>query len=295
MNPRHRRSPKNQILMNAYPSYLDGYGVFSFMENMPWSTTLEASDLDVLYFSHSGMKFIAPFMYNFLDDDGEMTTAGANRVGALLRTRFIMKWEHLWNNYTMGYNPLHTYSLTEEGSKSRELDGTDSQTRTPNLTDRATIDDTVTYEEDTSSSLVHGETVTDSGTNDTTTEHKVQGFNSSDYVSHSEDVVDGENTSSEIHSGTDSTTGANDSTTSRDGTNVLTKTGTETTSGTNSEDESEEYTVTKSGNAYRSPAELLELDRILWETDFLDIVFADIDSVITLAVYSDRPINKYVF
>ena len=51
-----------------------------------------------------------------------------------------------------------------------------------------------------------------------------------------------------------------------------------------------ETTTTKTGNIFKSPAELLTVDREFWLTEFFDIIFDDIDAMLTLAVYSESPV-----
>ena len=54
-------------------------------------------------------------------------------------------------------------------------------------------------------------------------------------------------------------------------------------------------TRTKSGNVFKSPGELLSIDRDFWLTEFFDIVFADIDDLLALSVFSDSPVRHKVY
>ena len=272
INPRHRRSPRNLLINQAFADWDDGGGLFSILAadstELPWED-VSAAALDIAYHGmRSGEKFCAPIIYNYVDEDtGELTEAGATKIKNALLAMFSQKWSHLWNIYTAEYNPLHTYTLTEEGEDSRttDTDATNTETKDLLTTNR--------YEEDTTDSNTRTPNLTDTQNN------QVYGFNSSTPVDQSKSTA--------IHTGTEGNSGSGSvdsvGTTEQDGTdtNVLDKT----------VDESGSYSKTRTGNLYRSPAELLSFDRDFWLTGYFDIVFADIDKMLTLSVYADGQIN----
>lgn len=316
MNPRHRRSPKNLTLNQALPDWDAGAGIFSKLDaggpTTPWHSYVSAAGLDIAYQGmRSGDKFVTNIFYKYLDDDGELTTTGANKIISAIQARFYQKWQHLWDDYVLEYSPLNSYDITEEYEK--------SSTRTPNLSVREHGDDDTTYENDTSSSLVHGHTVTDSGTDTTTDTHghvivdsgqpssttttQVKGFNAVAFedkqkettanVTDNTETHSGQDTSALLHgkvetnAGTDTTTGAEDSSTRRD-IDITTA-----TTGTDKNDE--EFSSTKQGTMYRAPAELLKLDRDFWLDDYFSIVFTDLDTLLTLAIYSEREVSTTIY
>ena len=282
MNPRHRRSPKNLTLNDVFPEWYDSGGIFSALDDsdaVPWEG-VESSGLDIAYHGEkSGSKFISPLLYNFIDTDGEITTAGKEAVSSAIKARYYQKWNHLWGVYSTQYNPLDTYNLTE--TNERDL----------------------TRGEDESGSMVHGHVITDGGTDTTTTTHghvvtdtgdptsdttdQVMGFNSSEFVDKQKTSVESHTDNVETHSGSD--------------TNALlhgkteTNSGTDTTSSEIDETVHEEFSSTKQGTMYRAPAELLSLDRDFWLRDFFSIVFEDVDNMLTLAIYSERDTQTKVF
>lgn len=348
MNPRHRRSPKNLTLNQALPDWDEGAGIFSKLDagnpTTPWHNYVSAAGLDIAYQGmRSGDKFVTNIFYKYLDDDGELTTSGASKIISAIQARFYQKWKHLWDDYVLEYSPLNSYNMTEEYEK--------SSTRTPNLSVREHGDDDTTYENDTSSSLLHGHTITDSGTDTTTDTHghiitdsgtdtttdthghvitdagqpssttttQVKGFNAVAFEDKQKDTTEnvtdntqthsgsdtstlqhgmvethsGSDTSALLHgkvetnAGTDTTTGSEDSSTQRD-IDITTQ-----TTGTDKNDE--EFSSTKQGTMYRAPAELLKLDRDFWLDDYFSIVFADLDTLLTLAVYSENEVSRTVF
>lgn len=57
----------------------------------------------------------------------------------------------------------------------------------------------------------------------------------------------------------------------------------------------EDVERTKVGNLFKSPAELMSIDRDFWLTDYFEIVFADIDAMLTLSIFSDSPVRVKYF
>lgn len=424
LNPRHRRSPRNLTLNDIYPDWINGGGVFSKLSNiaMPWAVD-KAPALDIAYHSRSGSKFVAPIAYNFLDEDGEMSTEGYNKINGAIRALYLQKWYHLWDLYASNYNPLENYNVTEEHHEEVSDSKEQSSTRTPNLTERKHGDDdtstsvtesssiqhglkvtdsgsdsasfvnghvirdsgsdvsstdselTVTDSGSDVTSMVNGHVITDSGTDTTTTTYgkvttsegeptsssinKVMAFDGQDFANVSQtdnssvtdnvETLSGSDTNALLHgktethsgtdqnttqygkaqtsagtdevttqygktethsgtdqssttygkvqtnSGTDTQAGTKSDATERDIDITTTQTGTETNSGTESFSHESDFSLTKVGNVYKSPAELMSDDRDFWQEEYFNIVFADIDNFMTLAIFSDKEINTKIY
>lgn len=172
MNPRHRRSPRNQTLNKAYPDWTSNKGVISSLTTAPWALSVSQYGLDIAYHgARSGGKFIAPVLYNFLDEDGEITQSGYAAVATMLLAKYGSKWNHLWELYNSQYNPLDSYAMTETEERDSERNITNREstdhdnlveydihetetethdnTRTPNLSEQLTLN---TRDVDTNSS-----------------------------------------------------------------------------------------------------------------------------------------------
>lgn len=275
-NPRHRRSPRNLTLNLVFPEWADGHGIFSMLantENLPWAA-ISPLGLDIAYHGQrSGEKFIAPMLYNWIDEDNpvKLTDAGYAKLVSALLAVYGQKWNHLWSIYTKEYDPLHTYTITETGSDERTTDRDYTDTNTKDL---STTD---TYEESGTDNNTRTPNLTDNQLN------KVYGFNSSAGVNESEATA--------THTGTETNAGTNTS----ESTNTNEQTGTDTYVKDETVDEAGSYEKTRTGNVYRSPSELLSFDREFWLVDYFSIIFKDIDEMLTLAVYSESPINTIVF
>lgn len=332
LNPRHLRSPRNQILNNFYADWYSGMGVLASLVDPPWKDSVNSEDLDLTYHGeHSGAKFISPLCYNFIDDEtGTITEDGIAAIAKAIKARYYLKWTHLWELYNTEYDPLHTYDITETGEKNTQGAGSGTDTETLNTTRKDAIDQSVkltgtvqdapnittttdqdtTNNETTSGSTQYGHVITtDQDTTNTQTTSQ-WGFNTSadSAVPITTTSGSGTNDTTETHSGndttsgTDNTIGTNDVTVTQtgtdtttyntteqtDGDNTRTTTGTNTTTKSHSDTGKETYENSRKGNLYHSPAELLEADRAFWLTDYFDIVFADLDKLLTLPIYSER-------
>lgn len=89
------------------------------------------------YLSHSGDKYVSPFVEK-LYDDGKTATEITSFVSSIVYNRFGAKWKKIYDALMTEYNPLENYSMEEE--------------RTPDLTEEETQNEKsdVTTERETS-------------------------------------------------------------------------------------------------------------------------------------------------
>ena len=165
------------------------------------------------------------------------------------------KWKRLWADFSLEYSQLDAYRVNESITRHRD-DEDENETTFGRVIDENTTDDgTVTT--DTTGSA--------GGTN------SLYGFNSSLPVP--SDVSSDTNTekveeSRDLDTSTKTTNSGSDSF-------------------TRIKSEDETTTTTRSGNiGYTTPQELLRQDIELWGVPYFNIVFDDIDSFITLQIYS---------
>lgn len=194
-----------------------------------------------------------------------------------------------------------------------------SGTRTPNLAENETVIETRNTTDETTfgkANTIEGEstendTVSVYGFNssqavpkEARSAHKVNGQTSTDS---GKDTVKGTGsittgrqsaqTGTEGNSYTESsnkqTTGTEQisrtTTRQRAGGNTVRKTGTERVSGSRSS------TRSKVGNIFKSPAELLQADREFWMTHYFEIIFDDVDKLLTLPIFSEKDVNFKVY
>ena len=240
----------SQTYLDLYQQSMElGYGLISVISNLPnipWNTLSEEAkqDIERSYCIRSGNKKITDIMA-IVDGDSR-----ARLVAAL----FSQKWTKLWNDFTLEYNALDAYTLSEEEKITRNREGTDTLSHgkmvISNETDTGTVDTSST---DTGSEF-----------------DNIYGFNSPLAVP--------------------STTGTESATSTGKEERDLATSSTTTNSGTDTrntnDDETENRTLKKNGNiGYTTPQEMLRQDIELWATPFFTIVFQDIDSYITILTY----------
>lgn len=190
---------------------------------------------------------------------------------------------------------------TDETTYGHVVTTDDDQTKAATLSVFGFNSATAVPKESTSETDTDDSTVTHSGT-DTTTKDTESG-------------TERDSTTTTTNTGTDTVTEDTDSTVT--GSNTKLTTGTDATrdvgintgttqnadSETTGEDRTSELTVdrrnevtrTRQGNMFKAPGELLSLDRDFWLTEFFDIVFSDIDKLLTLGIYAESPVGYKIY
>lgn len=238
----------------TYPNSLtDGTGLITDISNSilcPWNTNQEDTpfylSLERAYNVRSGFKTLIP----------SVEILPADVRASMLIDLYVQKWEKLFSDYIREYNPLDGYTLTETGNRTKDIDT--SHTTDYGRTNERTETDTGTVEND--------------GSDNMDTSNSVYGFNSA--------------------TGVPSNTGNEKTTSKGTETRDLTRTTNDEAGGqdtrTGQDKEVEEYSYTKTGNiGYTSPPDLMRRDLELWAefSSFFEIVFSDIDRMITISVY----------
>lgn len=233
-----------------YPSSLaTGEGLIYAISNIsgvPWSDISddEKRNLEQAYYVRSGFKIIID----------SVESLDAESRAKVIAAYFKQKWTRLWNIFSLEYNPLDAYKVTESGNKTLNVNRTQVDKYGKSVLEGGTDTGTVT--------------TTGSDTENST--DSVYGFNSPMSLPSDATVTD---------STADSTETRNLSTSKN-----TTNSGQDET--TRSGSDREEYGYTKTGNiGYTSPQELIRRDIELWSSPFFKTVFDDIDSLITISVY----------
>lgn len=237
-------------LSDAVSGWAEGNGIFEYLTNPPWNYQ-GAAFLDFDYFgNHSGDKPISPIV-NKLLVDGELDQTALQKLAGIIKLKFYPIWERYWDTYTKEYDPLHNYSMSEEYEG--ESEGTD--TTDEDVTTSSTQGDVVTA----TNSEQHSESVSNAR----------YGFNSSQAVP------------------TDTSSRQGSSSGSNNATEAITLEGTGTKDGEYGHTKSESFSRTKVGsNGINSYQDLLEKERRLWAESFFEKVYRDLDSLLTLPIYT---------
>ena len=187
-------------LNEAFADYETKGGIFSNIDNLPWSSVMAGLQADTLYFdTHSGERFSARIITRRIGDAGYLTSDDRRTISTLVYAMFKTQWIKLWETMNPNYEPLTNYKMTEDET------GNNTYTRTPNLTRK------------------HTGTNNDEGSSTLNTQNNLWGFNSESSIP--SDMQDGTNTANitSTRDLTDTETGTD--VTSGDNTRKLTRTG----------------------------------------------------------------------
>lgn len=274
-----------KLLIDVSPLWLTK-GIFHYLNDTPWQA-LGISEIILendYYLQHSGKKPIAPIVHYYLGDDGVISEAGMIILGNLVATKFYEPWRHLFKTYYADYDPLQNYKITEhhEYFENGESEATDETTHGK---ETRTTDDASHMESSNDS-----ENITKREEGSQVQDNKRFGYNSSNPVP--ADKYEGTGTSSS--NDTNERVGERESADSRE--NVVKNSGKDLNVGTKNDSTTGERDVTRSGiNGIVSIQRLIMDDRKLWNDNFFEQVYRDIDSVLTLPIYpSKRRLQSWV-
>lgn len=257
-------------LNEVYKEWLASGGIFKDLNefNVPWKGTVSPVPLDIAYHGgHSGSKKVSPLVNNFIAD-GELSPASRALIAGAVYNIYAISWAKEYATLSAEYNPIENYNMKEtmtDDVTEHEYGGT--RTRTDNLQHAKTgterqLDD---------------ERVVESPAVTTLQNRGIYGFNSG--------AASPSDTQTETASGTNTTDTDRDNTTTY---NVIdADTGTQTDAHTGTDTDTRNYELTRSGNiGVTTSQQMLQSERDLWLWNFFrDVVFADIDKLLTLSVY----------
>lgn len=267
-------------MIDVYSNYPTDGGVFSPMSNAPWVDTMSGTNLDILYLDgHSGERYCSNFINHRLNDSDVLSSDNRTLIANILWAMFGIQWTRLWATMKpVDYDPLTNYKMEET------VEGTESSTRTPDLTKGDTGTVQTTGQDKRTPNLTRNGTgtVNDEGSGTNKNQNGIWGFNSSESVP--SDMSDGRVTNNntttrnltDTETGTDTTDHTNTDTYNRS----YTETGTDTTAGKSSRK------LTRTGNIGTNTFQnLLQQERNIWMYDFFEQIFKDVDSVLTIPIY----------
>ena len=287
---------------------ITGNGIFYFITDInvpgrtaPWKNIIPGEVIDRFYYGQrSGDKYASKFLTGYLDS-GETYLSGKAKqeLANDLLYRFLPRWNHLWATYySVDYNPLNPYDVTTSRAVARagqQAENDTSQTATEeSITHGLTT--TVTHgktgQTSTQETTTHGLTNTITHGKTVQSESDRYGFDSQNPSPADESSTTEGGTTVSANSGTDSksmnfSSAEGGSTVTGDsGVDSTTKNFSSSGNKAASKNETENETVHKSGNVGTyAPQELMQKERALWNWDFFNEVFKDLDSVLTKKVF----------
>ena len=301
----------NLRLNEVFDNGIDGLGIFYYLQNLdvPWKTSNINVTLDLAYHGNHGDRLITPLVRKLLDTTNVLSTANKQRLANVIYNLFKDKWEHEYALLLAEYDPISNYDMLEEETPAEithtirpaETTTTNTPAETTETVTPAETTETVTPTE-TTETVTPAETTTNTKPAKTTTENSVSAFNSSNYISDNKTVIEGDanDKGSESitvnHAGTNKlevdTAGTNKLEVDTAGTNKLEvdTAGTNKlevdTAGTDVITVQNGRTLTRKGNiGVTTTQQMMESEIRLWQWNFYESVFKDIDSVLTLYIY----------
>lgn len=252
-----RLSPsQNRTLTEVNPTGFSVGDIAIFTElqeytDIPWADLGIAQSLNRYYYGlHSGDKVISPLLDKLIVGD-TITLSEMQIIAKVAHDMFIHRWEKLWFVRDAEYNPINNYDMVENESINDETEYGNTITRTDNLSHAKTGYDTTTPNITTDKTRdIYGFNSSDASNADAETE-AVSGTNRTDY--HTTDADSGTQTHAQT--------------------------------GTDAKEVTRE--LTRSGNiGVTTSQQMLESEISLWQWEFFtEVVFPDIDRVMTIKVY----------
>lgn len=296
----------NPKIVDIFPDWYDGEGFFkelhtAYSQRFPWSDDYEEYSLEYVG-NRSGVKNVSPLVDAMIkintqqerENPEQLTRAQIIKLVRIVVSKFGDKWDRIYDAITAEYNPIHNYDMVEEETPdltftdgvSDDYSVTDAETHARNIerVEEATSDFEIQDERKVGTDVIQN--------SDSTTDGSVYGFNSPSPVPATEG--NGSQTTHTVASAEDNTdttthtqTGGMRMTESGDAEdNVDTRTQTQT--GYRERTETGKRTLTRSGNiGVTTSQQMIESEIKLREWNFIEQVYKDIDSVLTLGVYID--------
>ena len=266
-------------------------GIFADLQSLdvPWKKPDIAQSLDVAYLGlHSGRKTVMPFIGKLAENNNNVLSAEhRSTLANMLFNVYGKQWVKQWDTLSLEYNPIENYDMIEneqeENANEENINQSVTNNGSVNVTGGSDTTDTLTQTGTISNERNGNNTAENSGD----TDNSVYGFNSSeaspsDSQSQSQTGTQTiKETDTETRDTTDTRTigETNHSDTTTNGKNTVT--------GTNTDKRNINRTLTRHGNIGVTTAQqMIESERQLWQWNFFqNVVFPDIDKMLTLAIY----------
>ena len=290
----------NLRLNEVFENGIDGLGIFYYLQTLdiPWKALNINTTLDLAYHGNHGDRIITPLVKKLLDTTNVLSTANKQRLANVIFNLFKDKWTHEYALLLAEYDPISNYDMLEQETPAEithtitpaETTTTNTPAETTETITPAETTETVTPAEttetvtptETTQTVTPAETTTNTKPAKTVTENSVSAFNSANYVSDNKTVIEGDINDK----------GSESITVNHAGTNKLevdtagnTKVEVDT-AGSDVITVQHGRTLTRKGNiGVTTTQQMMSSEIELWQWNFYESVFKDIDSVLTLYIY----------
>lgn len=106
-------------LIDHFPSWKTGGGIFYGMTGMPWSVNnsgITPATMDIEYFGNrSGLRQSSPLVEKMcaFPDDHELSAAEIATLQDIIKQKFNAGWQRVYDALLVQYAPLENYDMTE--------------------------------------------------------------------------------------------------------------------------------------------------------------------------------------
>ena len=261
-------------------------GVFQQLSNLdvPWKDAISASELDLAYYGNlSGGKKVSPLVNRMLDESGVLPDSKLSAIANLIYSTCAVNWTKEYATLSFDYEPIENYDMVETMEQGTTDSYGKTQTRTDDLTHSRSGTDTTSNDLTETVKPEITETQTPNLTSETS--DSVYGFNSSAAKGSDERTVKSSGTTTTATTGTSATDSASEIKTVYDTSDK--DSGTVSYVDGGSDERSTTHTLKRHGNiGVTTSQQMLQSERDLWLWYyFYDVVFPDVDRVMTLSVY----------
>lgn len=303
---------KYKRLNEVFPVTLLENGIFKeiYMElgtSNPFTREIAYNEINLQYhFNNSGDKIISPLVKKLLGDKNELSQSDRTELAKIIVGLYKLKWSNLFETLYLEYNPISNYDMTETETINTENDynsTSSNDSEQTNNTTKTTTDSTTTNASrtDTTTNNLTERTEVDNTdtTNNTytgTDTNNVSAFNSTSFENKMQDSSTNTTQNTLTQDGTTVRTNTGTSSISSEGINTTTGNTTDTTQHTFTDDSTNttegenktntSRTLTRTGNiGVTTSQQMIQSSRELWEWLIFDVVFKDVDKVLTLEIY----------
>lgn len=272
----------NLTMIDLYCNYPERGGIFSFMNFPAWKTwDIDNKLADHLYFTKHGLRHPAYCIEQY-SDFGYLDTNARKFFSELLEFEFKLKWKKLFDTMNFDYNPISNYDMREQ----EDIDGVNDGTNK----NKSDFSNTLDSKSDSGYNLKRsGEDVTElnSGTDSESknvSKDGVFGWDSAEVSPKSQS----DSTASENSTTKSTTTNKPNLSDVNTAHNNINSTDTQlTNSDTTTHGSHESHRIlTRTGNiGVTTSQSMISAERRLWLWNYFDIIFNDVNKVLTLSVY----------
>ena len=282
-------------LNDVFTDYINN-GIFTFLNSLdvPWKEKNISQQLNLQYHGNiSGKKETSPLVDSLIVENN-LTDNSKTMLAMSIFSIYSNNWSRLYHILSLEYEPIENYNMTEIEKTTSTNENTDTITTNTTNSNDVTETNTGTNTANDSENTTGKNTITDSRTiaedNSVTNNNSLYGFNSVSGVN-----ADSQN-GTETRNTTDNNTHNDDlkgTRTNEHSENINTSKVTaqkndikDVKDGTHTENGTQDRTLTRHGNiGVTTSQQMLNSEIELWQWDFFNGVFKDIDKILTIQTY----------